>query len=78
MRKVTSVSLPLRPLGTAMPMQPRALAASLSMAAAFLLILTVTTSLLKPSRSVLIQQQLAYDGPYDTPPVTWYYPANTG
>ena len=23
------------------------------------------------------QQQLAYDGPYDTPPVTWYYPATT-
>lgn len=22
------------------------------------------------------QQQLAYDGPYDTPPVTWYFPAS--
>jgi hypothetical protein len=23
-------------------------------------------------------QRLAYDGIYDTPPVTWYYPASEG
>ena len=28
-------------------------------------------------RAAARQQQLAYDGPYDTPPVTWYYPATT-
>eukprot|EP00287_Rhodomonas_sp_CCMP768_P003020 CAMPEP_0196739824 /NCGR_PEP_ID=MMETSP1091-20130531/26402_1 /TAXON_ID=302021 /ORGANISM="Rhodomonas sp., Strain CCMP768" /LENGTH=134 /DNA_ID=CAMNT_0042084607 /DNA_START=12 /DNA_END=416 /DNA_ORIENTATION=+ len=61
-----------------MQVHPRALAATLAMAAAFLLALSATSSVLKPSRSMLIQQKLAYDGPYDTPPVTWYYPANTG
>lgn len=61
-----------------MALQPRALAATLAMAAAFLLVLAVTESAIKQSRTGLIQQKLAYDGPYDTPPVTWYYPANTG
>lgn len=29
----------------------------------------------RPGGSIPRDVELAYDGPYDTPPVTWYFPA---